>query len=101
MDHGPESDLMYDSDLLVYRGKGNPVLKKTSRSGNNGRPRGSRASVSFQPCSCSLGGERQVGSGVAVFPGTIRVVEAAHARSDARRISRRRVWCFSQLPHPP
>ena len=27
-DHGPESDLMYDSDMLVYRGKGNPVLEK-------------------------------------------------------------------------
>lgn len=27
-DHGPESDLMYDSDVLVYRGKGNPVLEK-------------------------------------------------------------------------
>jgi arylsulfatase A-like enzyme len=27
-DHGPESDRMYDSDMVVYRGKGNPVLEK-------------------------------------------------------------------------
>jgi len=27
-DHGPESEAMYDSDMTVYLGKGNPILKK-------------------------------------------------------------------------
>jgi len=27
-DHGPESDRMYDSDMKVYVGQGNPVLEK-------------------------------------------------------------------------
>lgn len=27
-DHGPESDCMYDSDMTIYVGKGNPVVEK-------------------------------------------------------------------------
>ena len=27
-DHGPESDLMYDSDMAVYMGKGSPIVEK-------------------------------------------------------------------------
>lgn len=30
-DHGPESDAMYDSDMAVYVGKGNPVVEKNIR----------------------------------------------------------------------